>query len=157
MQPVEFLATNDTEVAGYIVLSSYNNSRIKLHPIEASDVTEKGYICEKDLDWICPDKYILFQEDCYHIENISRAFTSALLDCNSKLGSLTEPWSQLHILFLQSYLKDVGVSLIWTGYRKQVFKDVEGTATVYTTSSFEKSDFAGNLQTSGNFLGTAFF
>lgn len=148
---LDFLKSNDSDVTEYINLGTSSTSQINLHALQKNDIVEKGYICEPENDWICPNDYIMFLEDCYHYENMSTPFTSAFLHCNSMHGHLFEPKIFSQTLFLQSYLLELAITVTWTGYRRNMFKDVDGGSTYFETSTFTQTKFAEKIQASGQF------
>ena len=106
----------DAEI-GYF---EYERPTITLKFAGLDTLDERGYICEEEFDWICPQGYWLFQEDCYKLFERPSKFSDALIDCRNEGGFLTEVPTDFHKLFLIELIKNQNSSNtdIWTGYRK---------------------------------------
>ena len=137
----------DINSVGFITINSE-----KMNLSSLSDVNIlKGFICEEENEWICPDGYILFQEECYMLINDSLIFTEALVRCLSDGGQLAEPKHELHVNFLQAYCEDnqINQQNFWTGYRQNIFNITDSENTVFTSSDFKKNDFPADFFESG--------
>lgn len=122
--------------------SDINTVKMDFIPFtETGAPTLKGYICERENKWTCPDDYILFQEECYRFYNEPKSFTEALVDCNSNGSHLVEPTTILHTIFVSSVLQEeVNVSItIWTGFRKLLYKMSADTDKVFYTSDYSEA------------------
>lgn len=108
---------------------------------ETGDLSLKGFICEVEKSWTCPDNYIMFQEECYLLINNPQSFTEALVHCNSNGSSLFEPMTEFHIQFITEYLKQemIGSSTVWTGYRKELYEMTLDQNKFYHTSDYVES------------------
>ena len=101
----------------------------------------KGFVCEVENDWMCPDGYTLFQEECYMFVNNSNIFTNALMHCMDTGGHLAEPQHMLHVNFIQAFINyNLGEDThVWTGYRRSIFNISEDNP--FTTSEFNQNLF----------------
>ena len=108
---------------------------------ETGDISLKGFICEFEESWTCPDNYILFQEECYLICNHPKSFTEALVDCNNNKSHLFEPMTQIHLQFITEILKQkLNNSLnIWTGYRRQLHSIKSEPNKFFHTSDYSET------------------
>ena len=106
------------------------------------DDTEKGYICEAEDDWSCPDDYMLFQEECYKLMNETKYFSEAIQDCEKEGGYLVEPSTNFHISFVGTMINmsDPGIS-VWTGFRRNIKNKIDPADSFYHTSSYLETDF----------------
>ena len=59
---------------GAFVFTGDKTARVDMAKFEKTDSNaEKGFLCEKERDWTCPDGYTIFQEVCYmfHPDNVT--------------------------------------------------------------------------------------
>ena len=102
-----------------IAFISYEKPDITLTNIDVSTTDKKGYICEQNFDWICPEGYMMFLEDCYSIIINPQKFTDALLNCEEDGGMLAEISTAIVQLFIIEIAKKNSITVdLWTGYRK---------------------------------------
>ena len=112
------------DVSGSLTIhsSSSTGSNLELHEfIHYDDDVKKGYICEPEVEWTCPEGYILYLEDCYMYVNASASFSEAQVDCQSKNGYLVEPQHIMQSYFILHLAKTKNSTVIWTGYRRNIF------------------------------------
>ncbi len=77
------------------------------------------YVCEANLAWKCPDGYMVFNEDCYKIYNISLTYIEAMYECMKDKGNLLELETDFHKLFIVQILLEKSIaSSVWANYRK---------------------------------------
>ena len=109
-------ATNSEAEVGVLV---YEKPDISLEYAVIDSTDRNGYICEQDNDWVCPEGYMLFHEDCYKVFTSVHRFTDAHLQCKRESGMLISVNSDFLKLFLLKILNqnDI-VDVVWTGYRK---------------------------------------
>ena len=102
-----------------IAFLTYEKPAVTLTNVGYDSTDKKGYICEQNFDWICPDGYMLFQEDCYKIETNPIKFTDALINCEEAGGMLAEISTAFVQLFIIEMAKQISCTAdLWTGYRK---------------------------------------
>ena len=107
---------------------------------------EKGYLCEKEKDWSCPENHVLYQEECYILHSNPESFTEAWTKCFLNDEHLFESSSILHNTFLMHYAKENSLNgKLWTGYRRHITKST-GVPDEYYRMSNNKAttiDFTG--------------
>ena len=113
-----------------------NTANIYFEP--NADDTMKNYICEENKQWMCPDGFILFQEECYSFIEMDKEFTEAQFYCKSLNSHLAEPATTVHDSFLQKGIKENLSDLkVWTGYRKNL--NSTNPLTFFSTNSLTES------------------
>ena len=140
----------------YAELAYYNvttmKGRIKLHEYSLVDQsTQQMFLCEKETDWMCPDGYIMFREDCYKLFDEDVISAEAELRCKEEGGKVLELSSKITLNFISAWLNDQDYSPpgVWLGYQRH-------TNTMNTSQDMEYLAFDGSSQfnhTSFNFAG----
>ena len=109
---------------------------------EKDDDVVKGYICEPENDWSCPEDYIMFQESCYKISMQPLTFSGAHLDCQLKSGHLLRIDYSAQSHFIQEYAKSKSnESPLWVSNRQNIYSGNEDKS--YSTLTLEEEDIEG--------------
>ncbi len=131
---------NVDQYKGFLQFTSTDPSTSKMEflpiPQSLNLMEEKGYICEYEEDWICPNGYILFQEECYKIFDNATTYSDAFIVCNKEKGIAMEPLSKLHIVFLSTYILANNMSTpLRTGFRRNLNRQNNETDEYFSSSS----------------------
>ena len=112
----------------------------------------KGFACEKEEDWTCPEGFLLFQEDCYKLMEEQATAIAASDSCSKLNANLVEPMTRLHTTFLNTLLRSKNfVGFSWTGYRRNIFNLTGKESEIFATSSREISELLnGDLDMTEN-------
>ena len=113
-----------------------------------SPLPEKGYLCEKEQDWSCPDNHVLYQEECYILHLNPKSFTEAWTNCFLNNEHLFESSTILHNTFLIHYAKENSITgKLWTGYRRHITNSTGVTDEYFKMSNNRVTsiDFTGLL------------
>ena len=126
---------------------------ISMHTFTKTDESpNKGFVCEKEDDWTCPDGFLLFQEECYKIMEGEASAIAAEQSCYSLKAILVEPMTRLHIRFLNALLFSEKIQgFIWTGYRRNIFNLTGEEDKIFSSSSGAIAEvIGGSLDMSEN-------
>ena len=108
---------------------------------ETEEVSTKGFICEFEDSWTCPDKFTMFQEECFLFVNEPKQFTEALMICNAQKGHLFEPLTLIHSQFVNELIQQELNNSVsaWTGYRRQLYSIIPDPDKYFHTSNYVES------------------
>ena len=104
---------------GSFVFTGDKEAKVKMAMFEKTDSTsEKGFLCEKERDWSCPEGYTIFQEVCYmfHAEKVSLG--SADDSCMKAGGGVAQVDTLLHSTFIHAWLQQFNYTTVWLGHRR---------------------------------------
>ena len=103
-----------------------------------------SFMCEKDLDWSCPEGYLLFQESCYKFLEDEATAMEGHLKCQfDENANLAEVNSLMHMKFLNTYAKSESKSNFWMHLTGGIFF-CEGTLLGFGQMNLHHS-YAGSL------------
>ena len=101
---------------------------------KGDSATDKGYLCEKETEWSCPDPdWVLFQELCYKFNPENVTLGSADHECKKEGGVVAQVDTRLHATFLNAWLEQYNFTKIWLGHRRHTTTTGSGEDTVYTS------------------------
>ena len=101
---------------------------------KGDSATDKGYLCEKETEWSCPDPdWVLFQELCYKFNPENVTLGSADHECKKEGGVVAQVDTRLHATFLNAWLQQYNFTKIWLGHRRHTTTTGSGEDTVYTS------------------------
>ena len=98
-----------------------------------------SFMCEKDLDWSCPEGYLLFQESCYKFLEDEATSMEGHLKCQfDENAKLVEVNSLMHMKFLNTYAKSESKSNFWVNLHRHVNSLDSATDSIFFN---QKGDF----------------
>ena len=112
----------------------------------------KGFACEKEEEWTCPEGFLLFQEECYKLMEYQATVIAARESCSQQNAKLVEPMTRLHTTFLNILLGNENtVGYVWTGYLRNIFNLTGKENEVFSASSWDITElFDGDLDMTEN-------
>ena len=149
---IKDLGTDKNGYYGAFVFTGNKEAKVEMSKFEKTDSTDqKGFLCEKERDWTCPEGYTIFQEVCYmfHPENVTLG--SADQECLKVGGRVAEVDTMLHATFLHAWVQQYNYSTIWLGHRRHtttieaaeddVYNSLSGGTLLNNGAEISKSHF----------------
>ena len=140
--------------------SSFEFTAAKVAQLEFSafqktdSAEDKGYLCEKETEWSCPDAdWVLFQEVCYKFNPANVTLGTADNECKKEGGKVAQVDTRLHATFLNAWLQEFNFTNIWLGHRRHTTTTSAAEDNLYSSSTGGELSDPGlqvtNFQASG--------